>query len=115
MDAVWQKLLENSILGFVIVALRYLDIQDRTAERKERDTNAKEKAEADRQSNQNIARSYAEAMNTLAKALVDSTTRMENSMNSVKDAVIEKYNDLGITKDVLEKLSRVEQATKQRR
>jgi len=101
-DAVLQELIKALPWGFVIIALRYLDIKEKADERRERDGNAKDKAIQDRETNQYVAKSYADAINTLAKSVSDSSLRMEKSIAEFREAVSKQYESMGITKDLLD-------------
>lgn len=113
MDAVWQELIKALPWGFVIIALRYLDIKEKADERKERDTNAKEKSSADRETAQIVSKSYADAINALARSVADSSMRMDSSIKDFKEAVLEQYKNMGITQDLLD-IARGELAKKRK-
>ena len=91
MDAVWAELIKALPWGFVIIALRYLDIKEKTEERKERDLNAKEKSILDRETQTYIGKAYAEAINNLASVISD-----------FKSTVVKQYENMGITQDLLQ-------------
>lgn len=102
MDAAWQELIHAVPWGAVILALEWMKLQANERAQKERDTNAKDKAQADRESNQQVAKAYADAINTLAKSIIDQTTRTENAINDFKTTVIKQYDSMGITQELLE-------------
>lgn len=102
MDTVWIELIKALPWGFVIIALRYLDIREKAEERKERDLNAKDKSERDRETQQLISKSYADAINALARSLTESSSKTEGTLNEFKAAVLEQYKSMGITQDLLE-------------
>lgn len=113
MDTVLQELIKALPWGFVIIALRYLDIKEKADERRERDNNTKEKAQQEREHSLAIAKAYADAMNTLAKSVVDTAGRIENSIKDLREAMSEQYRNMGITQELLE-VARQE-LTKQRK
>lgn len=88
--AVWTELIKALPWGFVIIALRYLDIKEKAEERKERDFNAKEKSIADRETQIIINKTYADAINNLASTL-----------NDFKGTVVDHYENMGITQNLL--------------
>ena len=102
MDAVWNELIRAVPWGTVIIILRLLDIREKAEERKERDANAKEKSLQDRETSQLIAKSYADAINTLARSVVDMTSRTESSIKEFKEAVLQQYESMKITQDLLD-------------
>lgn len=113
MDVIWQELIKALPWGFVIIALRYLDIKEKADERKERDANAKEKSAADRETTQLVAKSYADAINALARSVADNSAKMDSSIKDFKEAVLEQYKNMGITQDLLD-IARGELAKKRK-
>lgn len=102
MDAVWQELIRAVPWGAVIIILRWLDIKEKTVERHERENNARDKASQDRETQQVIAKAYADAINALAKVTELSSNNIVSTINEFKSVMIEKYDDMGITKELLE-------------
>ena len=95
MEAVWTELIKALPWGFVIIALRYLDIKEKADERKERDANAKEKSEKDRETQVIIGKAYSDAISNLAKAIGD-----------MKETIADQYRRIGVTKDLKEAATR---------
>lgn len=116
MDEIWKELIRAVPWGAVIIILRWLDIKEKVEERKDRENNAKDKAQQDRDSQQMIASSYANAINSLAKSVQDQTMRDENSTRELKETLLEQYKNMGITKDLLDfaRIRLQEQETKKR-
>jgi hypothetical protein len=102
MDTVWQELIKALPWGFVIIALRYLDIKEKADERKERDVNAKEKSGADRETAQFVAKSYADAINALARSVAENSIRLESTIKDFRETVTKQYENMGITQDLLD-------------
>ena len=102
MDAVWTELIKALPWGFVIIALRWLEIKEKSDERTERDSNAKDKSEKDRETQQVIAKAYADAINAMARSVIDMTARTEKSITDFRDTVLEQYKNIGITQDLLD-------------
>lgn len=76
--------------GVVIIILRWMDIKAQAEERHERVAEAKEKSLQDREHQIVINKTYADAINNLASVVVDT-----------KNTVIDQYNNIGITQDLL--------------
>lgn len=102
MDDTLKTLIQVAPWGFVIIALRYLDIKEKTEERHERDANAKEKAEKDRETQQFIAKTYADAINALAKSFESSAFTTTSAIKDLKETLLEQYRNMGITQDLLD-------------
>lgn len=109
MDSAWQELIRAAPWGAVILVLRWLEMKEkkeergeRDAERTERDNNAKERAQAERESQQYIAKVYADAINTLAKSVADGTMRTEKAIVEMKESVLEQYKKMGITQELID-------------
>jgi hypothetical protein len=90
MDEVWRALIQSAPWGVVIIALRWLEIKAAADERKERDSNAKEKSIADRETQIIVGKAYADAINNLAAVVLD-----------FKGTVMEQYENMGITQDLV--------------
>lgn len=93
MDELWKTLIQVAPWGFVIIALRYLDIKEKADERRERDANAKEMAQQNRETQIIVGKGFADAINNIASVVGD-----------VKMTVIDQYKNIGITQDVIDKL-----------
>lgn len=91
MDAVWQELIRAVPWGAVIIILRWLDIKEKTEERRERDINAKDIAQQNRDNQIVVGKAYADAINNLASIVADT-----------KNTVIEQYKNIGITQDLID-------------
>lgn len=102
MDGVWQELIQAVPWGAVIVLLRYLDIKEKADERKERDANAKDKAEQDRQSQITISQTYASAINNLNKVTEISTSNIVDAIKDLKKSILDQYRKMGITQELLD-------------
>ncbi len=102
MDQAWQELIRAAPWGAVILGLEWMKLQASERAQKERDTNAKEKAQADRESAQVVAKAYADAINTLAKSIIDQTARIESAIVDMKTTVTKQYDSMGITQELLE-------------
>lgn len=90
MDELWKTLIQVAPWGFVIIALRYLDIKEKADERHERDANAKDKSAADRETQIIINKTYADAINNLA-----------NVVSDFKSTILQQYENIGITQDLV--------------
>jgi ribosome-binding ATPase YchF (GTP1/OBG family) len=97
MDAVWQELIRAVPWGAVIIILRWLDIKEKQTERIERDANAKDKAEQDRQSQIAISQTYASAINNLNKVHEISTANIVDAIKEMRMSISEQYRKMGIT------------------
>ncbi len=106
MESAWIELIKAIPWGAVIVILRWLDIKEKTEERKERDANAKDKAEQDRITQITISQSYASAINNLNKVTELSSSNIVASINEFKTATLGEFRKLGSTQDILEALSK---------
>jgi regulator of protease activity HflC (stomatin/prohibitin superfamily) len=113
MDAAIQELIKQSpwaasILGVIWLLLRYVErMYDKMTlasenERQERTASAIAKAQQDRETQQIIAKTYADAINTLAKSVSELSERNEKSMREFKEAVLEQYKNMGVTKEILD-------------
>ena len=113
MDAAIQELVKQSpwaasILGVIWLLLRYVErMYDKMTlasenERQERTASAIAKAQQDRETQQIIAKTYADAINTLAKSVSELSERNEKSMREFKEAVLEQYKNMGVTKEILD-------------
>jgi regulator of protease activity HflC (stomatin/prohibitin superfamily) len=113
MDAAIQELVKQSpwaasILGVIWLLLRYVErMYDKMTlaaenERQERTASAISKAQQDRETQQIIAKTYADAINTLAKSVSELSERNEKSMREFKEAVLEQYKNMGVTKEILD-------------
>lgn len=100
MDAIWQELIRAVPWGAVIIILRWLDIKEKTEERRERDANAKEKAEQDRASAQVQSQTYASAINSLVKVIELSNSNVVESIKELKETLLEQYRRMGITQEL---------------
>jgi adenylate kinase len=105
MDSIWQELIRAVPWGTVIIILRYLDIKEKTEERRERDANAKEKAEQDRHSQQLISATYATAINNTVKVMEMGFANTKASIDEFKAATLEQYKKMGITQEIEELMS----------
>ena len=108
MDAAWIELIKAIPWGAVIVILRWLDIKEKTEERKERDANAKDKAEQDRATQITISQSYASAINNLNKVTELSSSSIVTAINDFKAATLDQYRKMGVTQDILDKLANID-------
>lgn len=102
MDINWKELIIAVPWGAVIVILRWMDIKAEAAKQQERDNNAKEKSLHDRENAQLIAKSYADAINSLARSVVDNTARTEEAIREFRDVVLEQYDNMKITQSLLD-------------
>jgi len=102
MDTVWTELIKALPWGFVIIALRYMDIKEKSIERRERDENAKQKDIADHETQVIIGKTYADAINNLAAVFDD-----------LKTTILDQYKNMGITKDLADAARR--EITRQRK
>lgn len=101
MDAVWQELIRAVPWGAVIIILRWLDIKEKQEERRERDTNAKEMAQQNRETQIIVGKGFADALNNMASVVGD-----------LKLTVIDQYKNIGITQDLIDKLSTMQDSKK---
>lgn len=105
MDAeTWKTIAIAAPWGVIIVVLRWIDTRYEMEKQKERDANSKEKSQADRESNQIVARAYADAINNLAKSITEQSIRIEGSIHDFKDTVLKQYEAMGITQDLRDEL-----------
>lgn len=102
METVWQELIRAVPWGAVIIILRILDIRAQKDERTERGLNAAEKSQHDRENQITINKTYAEAINALAQAVETGSNTTADAIKDLKTTVIEKYDNLGVTKDLLD-------------
>ncbi len=87
----WSELIKALPWGFVLIVMRWLDIKEKQEERKERDANAKEISEKNRETQIIMGKAYADAINNLASVVTD-----------LKATIADQYKNLGITKDLLD-------------
>lgn len=110
MDEVWKELIKALPWGFVIIALRYMDIKAQITQQAERDKNATDKSNKDRETQIIIGKTYADAINNLASVF-----------NDLKTTIIEQYKEqnakMAITQELFDLASEryKEPETKQRR
>lgn len=102
MDAIWQELIRAVPWGAVIVILRWLDIKDQAEQRKDREANAKEKAERDRETSIVVAQTYASAINNMVKVTEMSINSLVSSVNEFKETVLEQYRKMGATQEIID-------------
>lgn len=102
MDEVWKTLIQAAPWGFVIIVMRYLEIRNTKEERTERATNAAQKAKEDKDHEIEKNRLWAETIKSIldrqaesSKAIVEAIAKMEKDLQ-------EKYESMGITKDLLD-------------
>lgn len=102
MDEVWKTLIQAAPWGFVIIVMRYLEIRNTKEERAERASNAAQKATEDRNHEIEKNKLWAETIKNIldrqaesSKAIVDAIAKMERDLQ-------EKYESMGITKDLLD-------------
>lgn len=115
MDELWKELVRSVPWGVVLIVMRYLDIKEKSEERRERDANAKEKAEQDRQAQITISQTYASAINNMNKVFEISFTTLDGSIKEFKATVLEQYRKLGITQDVMDKMTEMSEMERKKK
>lgn len=100
MDEVYKTLINAVPWGVVIIILRWLDIKEKVEERRERDANAKDKAEQDRQTQITISSTYASAINSMNVVVDMSSKNIVKSMDEFRDVVLDQYRRMGITQNL---------------
>lgn len=102
MDEVWKTLIQAAPWGFVIIVMRYLEIKTTKDERIERAANAAQKAKEDREHEIEKNKLWSETIKNIldrqaesSKAIVEAIAKMERDLQ-------EKYESMGITKDLLD-------------
>lgn len=102
MDTVWQELIKALPWGFVLLVMRYLEIKDQKEQRVERATNAAEKAKLERDFDMEKNRLWMETIKNSMdgyKAITDAIKEMHKDLQ-------DKYESMGITKDLLDAAKR---------
>ncbi len=102
MDDLWKELVRSVPWGVVIIALRWLDIREKTEERRERDANAKDKAEQDRQAQIAISSTYASAINSMNQVIQVKIESIDRTIQDFKSTVSDQYRRMGVTQELME-------------
>lgn len=102
MSEVWQELIKALPWGFVIIVLQYLQLKDRKEERTERATNAADKAELDRTHEMEKNKLWAESVKYAIDEQSKSAQNIIMAISAMQKDIQEKYDAMGITKDLLD-------------
>lgn len=100
MDTVWQELIKALPWGFVLLVMRYLEIKDQKEQRIERAANAAEKAKLERDFDMEKNKMWMETI----KNSMDGYKEIVAALDVMKKDLLEKYESMGITKDLLKAL-----------
>ena len=98
MDTVWQELIKALPWGFVLLVMRYLEIKDQKEQRIERAANAAEKAKLERDFDMEKNKMWMETI----KNSMDGYKEIVSTLEAMKNDLQEKYDSMGITKDLLD-------------
>ena len=109
MDTVWQELIKALPWGFVLLAMRFLEIKDQKEQRIERASNAAEKAKVERDFDLEKNKLWMETI----KNSMDGYKEIVSALEMMKKDLIDKYESMGITKDLLDAARR--ELSKQRK
>jgi len=109
MDTVWQELIKALPWGFVLLAMRFLEIKDQKEQRIERASNAAEKAKVERDLDLEKNKLWMETI----KNSMDGYKEIVSALEMMKKDLIDKYESMGITKDLLDAARR--ELSKQRK
>lgn len=102
MDAVWQELIKALPWGFVLLVMRYLEIRDAKDQRAERASNAADKARVEREFEMEKNKLWAETIKTILDRQAASADRIVDALTAMQKDLQEKYESMGITKDLLD-------------
>lgn len=100
MDTVWAELIKALPWGFVLLVMRYLEIKDQKEQRIERAANAAEKAKLERDFDMEKNKMWMETI----KNSMDGYKEIVAALDVMKKDLLEKYESMGITKDLLKAL-----------
>ncbi len=102
MEQVWQELIKALPWGFVLIAMRYLEIKDQKDQRIERANNAADKAKVERDFEMEKNKLWAETIKTILDRQVETTKQIVSAIANMEKDLQEKYESMGITKDLLD-------------
>jgi hypothetical protein len=113
MDAVWQELIKALPWGFVIITLQYLQLKDRKDERIERASNAADIAIREREHDSEKNKLWAETIKSVLDRQTEASSAIVGAIQTMQKDLQEKYESMGITKDLLDAARR--EISKQRK
>jgi hypothetical protein len=102
MDTVWVELIKALPWGFVILVLQYMNLKDKKEERIERALNAAEKSETDKSYDMEKNRLWSETIKYSIDKEAQSSQSIIGAIKEMQKDLQEKYESMGITKDLLD-------------
>lgn len=102
MDAVFQELIKALPWGFVLIVMRYLEIKDNKEQRIERSANAADKAATERAYDMEKNKLWAESIKYSIDKQSESAIAITTALKEMQKDLQEKYESMGITKDLLD-------------
>lgn len=102
MDVVWQELIKALPWGFVLIVMRFLEIKDQKEQRIERAANAADKAKVEREFEMEKNKLWAETIKTALDRTTSSTEKIVNALAAMEKDLQDKYESMGVTKDLLD-------------
>lgn len=114
MDTVWIELIKALPWGFVLLVQQFLNLRDKEKERVERAINAQQKAEADKNYDMEKNRLWSETIKYSIDKEAQSSQAIVGAIKEMQKDLQDKYESMGITKDLLD-AARRELKSKDRR
>jgi hypothetical protein len=102
MDAVWVELIKALPWGFVIIVMQYLQLKDRKEERIERSANAADKAIKEKEFEQEKNRLWADTIKGILDRQSETSKQIVDAIREMQRDLQDKYESMGITKDLLD-------------
>jgi len=102
MENAYIEVVKASPYGAIIIAVLYLLLRAQKEERLERAINAKERSDADRTHDMEKNKLWSETIKSILDRQTESSQNIVNAIAVMQKDLQDKYESMGITKDLLD-------------